>query len=487
MLRIKKYFFVAAAFLICGVVFAQAGNAVIAPASEPALAQSGTASLTKRYLERANNQYEDGKYDDAYKTINAVLKLNESSGIPANAALIATEIYSKVLDNIKASKDYVKFSEVTSNLEKYSSIADSSIQQKVKAIYAQQEAEIQAKKEAAEKAEKAEQRAMYQEQLEEQRKSQNSFMEAMQKNQESVMSSIVELGENMSESAKQSAKSNHIVLVAVLIICVVLVLVFIIVILAIHAAAKANARQSMQFEETLKLVQGMTQQNSQILLGSVTELQGLGGPGLRSAGSSRWGVDALPAPEMTDEEKEELKQLAIKCEELGAKVDSVSKRKNNSKNVSELVYKLSVALGLNQNTSMIYFCAAMVYDAGFLSVPEEVLNAETLTDDQREIIKNHVANSEEYFDFVPEKYKKIFDDAARYHHENEDGSGYPSGVKGDEIPQIAKIIHVVESYNSLISRRNYKQIKDKESAIEELLSKKDIYDETVVKALDSIV
>lgn len=439
-------------------------------------AQSGTAELTKRYLERANTQYENAQYNDAYKTINAVLKLNESSGIPANAALIATQIYSKVLDGIKSSGDYSKFGDVTANLEKYPVIADSATQQKVKAIYAQQEAELQAKKEAAQKAER-----------EEQRKSQSSFMDAMQKSQESVMNSIVELGENMSEASKQSAKSNHMVLIAVLIICVVLILVFIVVVLAIRAAAKASARQSMQFTETLKLVQGMTQQNSQLLLGSVTDLQRLGGPGLRSAGSSRWGVDALPAPEMSEEDKEELKVLAIKCEELGSKIDSVSRRKNNSKNVSELVYKLSIALGLNQNTSMVYFCASMVYDAGFLSVSEEVLSGANLTEEQKDELKTHVSNSAEYFDFVPKKYMQIFEDAARSHHENEDGSGYPNGLKEDEIPQIAKIIHVVESYNSLISRRNYRQIKDKETAIEELLAKTNLYDETVVKALDSIV
>ena len=301
------------------------------------------------------------------------------------------------------------------------------------------------------------------------------------------LENLLELGENMSEASKQSAKSNHMVLIAVLIICVVLVFVFIVVVLAIRAAAKASARQSMQFTETLKLVQGMTQQNSQLLLGSVTDLQRLGGPGLRSAGSSRWGVDALPAPEMSEEDKEELKILAIKCEELGSKIDSVSRRKNNSKNVSELVYKLSIALGLNQNTSMVYFCASMVYDAGFLSVSEEVLSGANLTEEQKDELKTHVSNSAEYFDFVPKKYMQIFEDAARSHHENEDGSGYPNGLKGDEIPQIAKIIHVVESYNSLISRRNYRQIKDKETAIAELLSKTNLYDETVVKALDSIV
>ena len=459
-----------------------------------AFSQSGTATLTKRYLEKANVQFEAAQYDEAYKTINAVLKLNENTGIPANAALIATQIYSKLLDEVKEKKDYSRFIGITENLEKYPVVADSSIQQKVKAIYAMQEAELLAKKEAAQKAEREEQFKIYQSQLEQQQKSQTSFMDAMQKSQESVMSSIVELGENMSEASRsiaeasrKSEKSNHMVLVAVLIICVVLVLVFVVVILAIRAAAKANALQSMQFTETLKLVQGMTQQNSQLLLGNVTDLQGLAGPGLRSAGSSRWGVDALPAPEMSEEDKEELKVLAVKCEELGAKIDGVSRRKNNSKNVSELVYKLSIALGLNQNTSMVYFCAAMVYDAGFLSVPEDLLVASNLTEEQKDEIKKHVLNSGEYFDFVPKKYRQIFEDASESHHENEDGSGYPKGLKGEDIPQIAKLIHVVESYNSLISRRNYRQIKDKETAIAELLSKTNLYDEAVVKALDSIV
>ena len=287
------------------------------------------------------------------------------------------------------------------------------------------------------------------------------------------------------ENSEKSAKSNHMVLVAVLIISAILVLVFIIVILGIRAAARASARQSMQFEETLKLVAGMQQANNQLLLGNVTDLDGMGG--LRSAGSSRWGVDALPAPEMKPEEKDELKQLAIKCEELGSQIDAITKRKNNSKNVSELVYKLAMELGLNQNTSMLYFCAAMVYDAGFLDVPEDILAAENLTEEQRQIIRNHVNVTGDHLDFVPEKYRNIFTDAALYHHENEDGSGYPNGLAGEDIPQIAKLIHVVESYNSLISRRNYKQIMDKESAIEELLSKKNMYDETVVKALDGIV
>ena len=106
---------------------------------------------------------------------------------------------------------------------------------------------------------------------------------------------------------------------------------------------------------------------------------------------------------MTEDEKAELKQLVIDCEKLGGEIDAVTKRKNNSKNVSELVYKLAMQLGLNQNSSMIYFAASMVYDAGFLAVPEELLEAENLTDEQREQLRDHVNQYEQYLGFVPKK------------------------------------------------------------------------------------
>ena len=136
---------------------------------------------------------------------------------------------------------------------------------------------------------------------------------------------------------------------------------------------------------------------------------------------------------------------------------------------------------------MVYFCASMVYDIGFLTLPEELLNAENLTEEQRNALRNHLTSSEKEYEFVPEKYRRIFIDAAKYHNENMDGSGYPSGLSGESIPQIARLIHVAESYNALISRRSYRAIHDKESAIEEMKSKPGLYDAEVVAVLDSIV
>ena len=68
-----------------------------------------------------------------------------------------------------------------------------------------------------------------------------------------------------------------------------------------------------------------------------------------------------------------------------------------------------------------------------------------------------------------------------------DGSGYPNGLKGDEIPQIARLIRVSETYVSMSSRRNYRQAMDKETAIEKLREQPGFYDSAVVDTLDQIV
>jgi len=73
------------------------------------------------------------------------------------------------------------------------------------------------------------------------------------------------------------------------------------------------------------------------------------------------------------------------------------------------------------------------------------------------------------------------------HHENIDGSGYPQGLKGDEIPQIARLIRVAESYVSLSSKRSYRGAMDKETAVNTLKEQPGLYDTEVVDALDKLV
>jgi HD-GYP domain-containing protein (c-di-GMP phosphodiesterase class II) len=442
------------------------------------LISAQTAELTKRYLTASDEQYASGNYRKAYEYVNRALTLNANGTIPENVVLIAENVYGALLDQIAADHDYDLFQTVSESLEKYPVVANDAIKLQVKKIYAQQESELTAKRDAEAAASRDQERLRYEKQLADQRKSQEALMTALNKGLDT-------LGSGLSVQAEKTEKANYVVLVAVLSVCAILVIIFIIIILSIRSAARAQRKQQEQFEATLKLVAGMQQTNARMLLGGVTDLYANGG--LKSAGSSRWGMDALPEPELSPDSQNELKDLAVVCEDLGSKIDQATNRKNNSKNVSELVYKLVCRLGLNQNTAMVYFCAAMVYDAGFLAIPEEVLQAESLTPEQKEEIRGHVSKAEPFFDFVPEKYRSIFTDAATKHHENMDGSGYPEGLTGETIPQIARLIRVAESYISLISRRNYKAIQDKESAIQELVANPELYDPAVVAVLDAIV
>ncbi|MBQ7159952.1 MAG: hypothetical protein IJS09_11110 [Treponema sp.] len=459
-----------------------------------AFAQS-TSNATMALLQRADDAYTATDYQKAFGYITAALKMNETEyrqfGVAPNVALLAKQIFRRQLQEVAKTKNYSILDDVSGQLEKFPDIADLDLNQQIKRLQDQRALDLRAQERAEDrkhqdlKSEKdrealAQSLKDFSQQQEEERKKDREYQ------QERDEKLFEQVGKNNETIVNAVSKGNHTVLIAILIICAILVVVFVIVVFSIVTSSRAAAHQRAQFDATLKLVAGMQQQNTQLLLGGVTDINNNLG-GLRSAGSSRWGMDALPAPEMNDEEKVELKDLAIKCEELGSQIDQISKRKNNSKNVSELVFKLATHLGLNQNTSMMYFCAAMVYDIGFLDLPDELLNADNLSDEQRQQLRTHLTSCDEKFGFVPEKYRQIFIDASKSHHENMDGTGYPQGLEGENIPQIARLIHVAESFTALISRRSYRAIMDKESAIEDMKSKPGLYDPDVVACLDAIV
>lgn len=180
-------------------------------------------------------------------------------------------------------------------------------------------------------------------------------------------------------------------------------------------------------------------------------------------------------------------ELQNKCVILGKRIDKATMRKNNSRKVSELVLKMCSEEGVSRNTALLYYCAAMVYDAGFLSVSRDILSADHLTIKQRYEIRAHVQNAAKYFDFIPDSIKKIFLDAAEFHHENFDGKGYLAGLRSTKIPLSARMIRVAESYVSLVSPRVYHSIMDSESAIKEMRLKKNVYDDKIIGLLEKVV
>ena len=465
---------------------------------------AATTDLAVRFLDKANEAYEDGNIEDAYKYVNQALAVAKDEDSQTNVLYFAQTVYKQKLQELQKKYDDMALIDIKMNLEKYPNIENSSIKKLVKQIEQDQEN----KEKAAQKAETAAQRKVEQERFEAQQESMDAQAKAMKEladaskeqteayaqsaeaqkqSNKDLKEAFENLGSSFSESAQETKKSTRVIIFSIIAIAVIIVLLVFLIMVIIKKAAKANLVQQEQYAQAFKLLAQNQSQTNRLMLGGITDIYG-GNPSLRIAGSSTWApAAALPDVTFSEEDEEELKQLAVKCEEIGQQIDNVTGRKNNSKNVSELVYKLSVQLGLPQGMAMLNFCAAMIYDAGFLAIDPDLLVATQLTEEEKAAMKEHVNLAEKHLEFVPKKYWSVFEDAATKHHENIDGTGYPQGLKGDEIPQIARLIRVAESYVSLSSKRSYRGAMDKETAINTLKEQASFYDQEVVDALDKIV
>ena len=452
-----------------------------------------TKDLSVRFLDKANEAFEENNIEDAYKYVNQALAVAKDKESQANVLYFAQTVYSVKLQTLLEKYDDFSFIDIQMNLEKYPNVENTKIKKLIKQIETEQ-ANIA---KAAEKAEVQTQRKIEAERFEAQTQTMKEQADAFKQQIEvtkttqaefknALETGLKDMSNAFTESAEEQKRSTKVIAFAIIGIAIIILIVVLLIIVIVRHGIKQQKIQQEQYVQAFKMLAATQNQTNRIMLGGAVDLYGQGN--LRIAGSSTWApAQALPDVPYTEEDEEELKQLAIKCEEIGQKIDSVTGRKNNSKNVSEIVYKLSIQLGLPQGLAMLNFCASMIYDAGFLGIDPDLLSSTTLSEEEKEAMKEHVNLAEKYLSFVPKKYWSVFEDAAMKHHENIDGTGYPKGLKGDEIPQIARLIRVAESYVSLSSRRSYRGAMDKESAVAALREQENLYDKDVVDVLEQIV
>jgi len=111
--------------------------------------------------------------------------------------------------------------------------------------------------------------------------------------------------------------------------------------------------------------------------------------------------------------------------------------------------------------------ATLLHDAGELMVPDKVLKKRgKLTEEEYRLIKEHPLKGAKIIKSL--KLLKPIAPMIMYHHENFDGSGYPKGLKGNEIPLGAKIMAVVSSFEAMITKRSYRAARSISEAVEEI-------------------
>ena len=116
----------------------------------------------------------------------------------------------------------------------------------------------------------------------------------------------------------------------------------------------------------------------------------------------------------------------------------------------------------------IYYIA-LLHDCGKIGIPDSILSKpDKLTDEEFQIIKSHTVRGGEILDHF--KSLEGVSEGALYHHERYDGKGYPKGLSGEEIPLIARMICVADSFDTMNSNRVYRNKLTKESIINEIES-----------------
>lgn len=123
--------------------------------------------------------------------------------------------------------------------------------------------------------------------------------------------------------------------------------------------------------------------------------------------------------------------------------------------VAKTVLAMCVRMQLSYDEIKKCVISAYLHDVGKIRVPPEILQkTDKLTDEEYQEMKKHTVYGYEMCIEYPtfHKYASI----VRAHHESQDGSGYPDGLKGDEIPWEAALIKVADVYDALTQRRQYK-------------------------------
>ncbi len=154
-----------------------------------------------------------------------------------------------------------------------------------------------------------------------------------------------------------------------------------------------------------------------------------------------------------------------------ALADAIEKRDVYTAGHTRRVMKYSLliadALGFDKEQKYWLSLSAILHDIGKIGVPDAVLNKKApLSDIEREIMKKHPVLGYEIVKKVKGLRKAL--DGILYHHEKEDGTGYPKGLKNGDIPLFAKIISVCDTFDAMTTDRPYRKALSNKDALKEI-------------------
>ena len=131
--------------------------------------------------------------------------------------------------------------------------------------------------------------------------------------------------------------------------------------------------------------------------------------------------------------------------------------------------------------------SGLLHDIGMIGISEDLINKTSLlSTDEFNAVKKHVDHGVKILDDIKQLRDVV--SVIKSHHEHFDGSGYPDGLKGNEIPLNSKIISIADAYDSLVSNRSYRQGSSHDAALAQIKSQSGRqFDPLIVEAFCAIV
>lgn len=145
--------------------------------------------------------------------------------------------------------------------------------------------------------------------------------------------------------------------------------------------------------------------------------------------------------------------------------------KGHCSRVRDISLKLASYVQISQMDRSTLEGGALLHDIGKIGVPEYILNKKgRLTTEEFDIIKTHPETGEKILGYIDlfKPYLSII----RNHHEWYDGTGYPDGLSGEDIPLLVRIVSIADAFDAMTSNRSYRAAMNRETATQELSNKK---------------
>ncbi|MDE5965657.1 MAG: HD domain-containing protein [Lachnospiraceae bacterium] len=170
--------------------------------------------------------------------------------------------------------------------------------------------------------------------------------------------------------------------------------------------------------------------------------------------------------------------------------EHIKKVKGFTRIIAQTYMQLYPEAGLTKQKIDIIARASVTHDIGKIAIPDKILlKPGRLTQEEREIMMTHTVKGCEILDMLTDVQNtdllSTSYEICHYHHERDDGRGYPEGLKGDEIPISAQLVSIADVYDALVSERCYKEPYTKDRAYDMIVEGKcGIFSEKLLKCLE---